>query len=305
MLSHSRVSSFLTGVFVCALAAMAPLPAAAADLSELVADGAEVRKLAGGFKFTEGPAADQEGNVYFTDIPNNRIHKWSLDGRLTTFREDSGGANGLYFDDEGNLFACEGGNRRVTSISPEGKVTVLADESMGKRFNSPNDLWIEPRGGIYFTDPRYGSQEGLEIDGFHVYYITPDRKKVVRVIDDLNKPNGVVGTADGKRLYVADAGGNKTYVYRIQKDGSLADRKLVAPQGSDGMTLDEKGNLYLTRGAVQVYSADGDEIGAIKTPEAPSNVCFGGEDNRTLFITARTGFYSLAMKVRGQSSLQR
>lgn len=284
----------LAGVFC-----FAAVPAIADDLADLAGDGAKVEKLAGGFKFTEGPAADREGNVFFTDIPNNRIHKWSLDGKLTTFREDSGGANGLYFDSKGNLVACEGRARRVTSISPDGKVTVLADRYMGKRFNSPNDLWIDPRGGIYFTDPRYGSEEGLELDGFHVYYIAPDRKKLVRVIDDLKKPNGVVGTADGKRLYVADPGDNKTYVYRIDSDGSLTDRKLIAEQGSDGMTLDEKGNLYLTRGAVQVYGSNGKQIATIEVPEAPSNVCFGGKDGRTLFITARTGFYSLKMKVGG------
>lgn len=266
----------------------------------LAAEGAQVKKLADGFRFTEGPARDAEGNIYFTDIPNNRIHKWSLDGKLTTFRENSGGANGLYFDRKGNLLACEGGNRRVTSISPDGKVTVLADSYNGKKLNSPNDLWIDPHGGVYFTDPRYGSQEGLEQDGFHVYYITPDRKRVVRVIDNLVKPNGVIGTRDGKTLYVADAGGNKTYAYAIQPDGSLKDRRLVTEQGSDGMTLDERGNVYLTRGTVTVYSPQGEKLATIETPEAPSNVCFGGRDNRTLFITARTGFYAIPMSVRGQ-----
>lgn len=266
----------------------------------LVAEGARVKKLADGFRFTEGPARDAEGNVYFTDIPNNRIHKWSLDGKLTTFRENSGGANGLYFDRKGNLLACEGGNRRVTSISPDGEVTVLADSYNGKKLNSPNDLWIDPHGGVYFTDPRYGSQDGLELDGFHVYYITPDRNRLVRVIDDLVKPNGVVGTRDGKTLYVADAGGNKTYAYAVQPDGSLKDRRLVTEQGSDGMTLDEHGNVYLTRGTVTVYSPQGKQIATIETPEAPANVCFGGRDNRTLFITARTGFYAIPMQVRGQ-----
>ena len=120
------------------------------------------------------------------------------------------------------------------------------------------------------------------------------------MIDDLVKPNGVVGTADGKLLYVADAGDGKTYVYRIQPDGSLTGRKLIARIGSDGMTLDEKGNLYLTRGVVHVYSPDGKEITTIEVPEAPANVCFGAKDRRTLFITARKGLYSLRMTVRGQ-----
>lgn len=274
-----------------------PLPSFAADL---IAPGAMVEKLAGGFMFTEGPACDAEGNVYFSDIPNERIHKWSVDGKLTTFRENSGRANGLYFDGKGNLLACEGGSRQLTSIAPDRKVTVLVDGYQGKKLNSPNDLWIDPKGGVYFSDPRYGRDMEIEQDGFHVYYLAPDKKELVRVIDDLVKPNGVLGTADGKLLYVADAGDSKTYVYKIQPDGSLSDRKLIAPVGSDGMTLDEKGNLYLTRNVVHVYSPDGELIIQIDVPEAPANACFGGKDRKTLFITARKGLYSLKMNVRGQ-----
>lgn len=283
----------LLAVFIGAAAA----PALA---SELVAPGAEVALLAGGFTFTEGPACDAEGNVYFTDIPNERIHKWSVDGKLTTFRENSGKANGLYFDREGNLLACEGGNRRLTSISPGGKVTVLADGFQGKKLNSPNDLWVDPKGGVYFSDPRYGQEDGLEQDGFQVYYLPPNRKELVRVIGDLVKPNGVLGAADGKTLYVADAGGGKTYAYRIQPDGSLTDRKLAAPVGADGMTLDERGNLYLARNVVHVYSPEGKAITTIEVPEPPANVCFGGKDRKTLFITARKGLYAVRMNVRGQ-----
>lgn len=272
--------------------------ATAAD--DLIAPGAKVEQLAGGFAFTEGPACDAQGNVYFSDIPNNRILRWSVEGRLSTFRENSGGANGLYFDRAGNLVACEGGNRRVTSIAPDGKVTLLANRYRGKKLNSPNDLWIDPRGGVYFSDPRYGGQDELELDGFFVFYLPPDRKELRLAISDLVKPNGVLGTADGKLLYVADAGGGKTYCYRIQQDGTLADRKLVAPVGSDGMTLDERGNLYLARDVVHVYSPAGEKVLAIEVPEAPANVCFGGKDRRTLFITARKGLYAIRMNVRGQ-----
>ncbi|MEQ8788455.1 MAG: SMP-30/gluconolactonase/LRE family protein [Pirellulaceae bacterium] len=271
------------------------------DASDLLAPGAEVKKLADGFIFTEGPARDAQGNVYFTDIRNNRIHKWSTDGQLSTFRENSGAANGLYFDADGNLLVCEGGNRRLTRISPDGKkVDVLADSYNGKKLNSPNDLWPDAKGGVYFTDPRYGSEEGLEQDGFHVYYLPPGGGELVRVIGDLKKPNGVKGTADGKKLYVADPGDQKTYVYEIQKDGSLTNRRLIAEQGSDGMTLDERGNLYLTGAGVNVYSPEGKMIAEIETPERPANVAFGGKDNKTLFITARTGFYAVPMQVAGQ-----
>jgi gluconolactonase len=274
------------------------LPAAAAE--SVVAPDAKVEKLHGDFKFTEGPAVDAKGNIYFTDIPNNRIHIWSLEGKLSTFREKSGGANGLFFDKEGNLIACEGGSRRVTSISPDGKVTVLADKYNDKRLNSPNDLWIDPDGGIYFSDPRYGSKEGLEQDGFHVYYISADRKNITRVTHDLKMPNGVLGTRDGKLLYVADPGAGRTYAYPIEGPGKLSEKKQFAAQGSDGMTLDEHGNLYLTGKGVNVYSPEGKLLQTIQVPEGPANVCFGGKDRQTLFITARTSLYSVKMRVKGQ-----
>ena len=267
--------------------------------SSVVAAGAKVEKLADGFKFTEGPAADAEGNVFFTDIPNNRIHKWSTGGVLSVYREDSGAANGLYFDKAGNLLACEGGRRQLVSIDPQGKATVLANKYDDKKFNSPNDLWIDPKGGVYFTDPRYGNRDGMEQDGEHVYYLTPDRKKLIRVIDNLIRPNGVLGTPDGKKLYVADAGGGTAYVYTIGADGMLSDRQFFAPVGSDGMTMDTKGNVYLTRGVVFVYNPAGEEIEKIEPPEAPANVCFGGKDKKTLFITARTSLYSVRMRAKG------
>lgn len=270
----------------------------------VVADGAMVEKLAGGFAFTEGPAADSQGNVFFSDIPNNRIHKWSLDsnppgGKLSTFRENSGGANGLYFDKSGNLLACEGGGRRLVSIDPKGNVTVLADKYEGKRFNSLNDLWIDLKGGVYFTDPRYGGRDGMEQDGEHVYYLSPDRKKLTRVVNDLVRPNGVIGTPDGRTLYVADHGAGKTFVYKVNEDGSLSDKKLFAPEGSDGMTLDSEGNVYLSTKVVAVYNKGGQKIEEIAVPEQPANVTFGGRDNQTLFITARTSLYAVRMRVKG------
>ncbi len=270
-----------------------------AEKVSVIAPGAKVGKLTGDFKFTEGPASDAEGNVFFSDIPNNRIHKWSLDGKLSTFRENSGGANGLYLDKKGNVLACEGNGRQLVSIDPKGNVTVLADKYQDKRFNSLNDLWLDPKGGIYFTDPRYGPRNDLEQDGEHVYYLSPDRKKLIRVINDMVRPNGIIGTADGKLLYVADHGGNKTFTYTINKDGTLSNKKLFAPEGSDGMTIDNKGNIYLTTKVVAVYNSKGQKIETIEIPEGPANVCFGGKDSRTLFITARTSLYSLRMRVKG------
>jgi gluconolactonase len=273
-----------------------------AQKTGVVAVGAKVEKLAGGFKFTEGPAADAQGNIFFSDIPNNRIHKWSSDPGapgLSTFRESSGGANGLYFDKKGNLLTCEGTGRRLVSIDPTGNVTVLADKYQGKQFNSLNDLWIDPNGSVYFTDPRYGGRDDMEQDGEHVYYLSPDRKKLIRVIADLVRPNGVIGTPDGKKLYVADHGGKKTFVYDINKDGTLSNKKLFAPEGSDGMTIDNQGNIYLTTNVVAVYNSKGEKTETIQIPETPANVTFGGKDKKTLFITARTSLYSVRTRVRG------
>ncbi len=278
-----------------------PQSPAHAEDAPLVADGAQVERLADGFAFTEGPACDAAGNIYFTDIPAAKILRWSKDGELTTFRTDSGGANGLYFDRDGSLVCCEGAARQLTRVAPDGTVTVLADKYDGKRVNSPNDLWIDPEGGIYFTDPRYGRQGGKALDGFYVFYLPPSGNKLTRVIDDMKVPNGIIGTADGERLYVADLGGGKTFVYEIAGPGKLTGGRLFAAEGSDGMTIDELGNVYLTTDAVKVYNPDGELIATIAVPEQPSNVTFGGPGRKTLFITARTGFYAVPMNVRGQS----
>ena len=273
---------------------------AAPTKSSVVAPEAKVKKLAGGFRFTEGPATDAQGNIFFTDIPNNQIHKWSLDGKLSTFLENSGGANGLFFVKDGNLLACLGNRGQLDSISPNGSVAVLAAIYQGKSFNSPNDLWQHHRGMVYFTDPRYGQRDNLPQDGEHVYCFFPDGQRVKRVIDDMVRPNGVVGSREGKILYVTDHGASKTYAYTINSDGTLSDKRLFATEGSDGMTIDSEGNIYLTGKVVSVYDSKGKKVETIEVPERPSNLCFGGPDKQTLFITARTSLYSLRMRVRGQ-----
>jgi gluconolactonase len=275
---------------------------AATETKSVVAPDAKIQKLAGDFNFTEGAVADAQGNVYFTDIPNNRIHKWSLDGKLSTFRENTNGANGLYMDDKGNIYACEGGGRRITRIDATGKATVLCDNYKGKKLNSPNDLWRDKKGGIYFTDPGYKKGES-ELAGSYVFYLPADSHEPILVIDDMLGPNGIVGTKDGKLLYVADYSGRKTWVYKIKDDGTLYDKKLFVPVGADGIELDELGNLYLTDLAgkgVNIVSPEGKKIGYISVPNSTSNLCFGGKDGKTLFITARDSFYSIQMNVKGQ-----
>ena len=268
--------------------------------SELVAPGAKPVKLAGGFKFTEGPAVAANGDVYFTDIPNNRIHKWSVaEKKLSTFAEETNGANGLYFADDGSLYACQGNAKRVVAYTPDGRDTSsLAKRYDGKKFNKPNDLWIDAKGGVYFSDPNYGNKE-LSQDGMHVYYFRPGGGDVVRVADDFKTPNGLIGTPDGSTLYIADIGDGKIYRYAIQEDGTLKDRELFCESGSDGMTLDHHGNVYLTAGSVKVFNPKGELVADLKFPERPANVVFGGKELKTLYVTARTGFYSLDMAVTG------
>lgn len=266
----------------------------------LVESGTKVEKLADGFKFTEGPIADAKGNIYFTDIPNNRIHKWSADGKLSTFRENSGAANGLDIDNEDNIYVCEGANRRITRIDTQGNVTVLCDNYKGKKLNSPNDLWRDKKGGIYFTDPGPGSRKDMELGGNFAFYLPADSKEPIVVADDLSAPNGIVGTNDSRFLYIADYSGHKTWVYKVNDDGTLSDKKMFVPIGSDGMEIDELGNVYLTGKSVFIVSPQGKKIGFIDVPNPPSNLCFGGKDGKTLFITARDSLYSIRMNVKGQ-----
>lgn len=272
--------------------------------SHVTAPGATVKQLAAEFNFTEGPTCDAAGNVFFTDQPNNRIMKWSVDGQLSTFLQPAGRANGMCFDSQGNLIACADEKNELWSIAPDQTVTVLLKDYQSKRLNGPNDVWVRPDGGLYFTDPFYKrpwwQHDKMEQDGQHVYFRSADGKQLVRVADDLEQPNGIIGSPDGKRLYVADIRARKTYRYNIQPDGRLTNKQLHCELGSDGMTLDAEGNLYLTGRGVIVFDPSGKQIEQIDVPERwTANVCFGGKDKRTLFITASKGFYSIPMRVKG------
>ena len=280
---------------------------AAEDASAVIAPGAKLEKLAGDFKFTEGPTCDKAGNVFFTDQPNNRIMKWSVDGKLSTFMQPAGRANGMYFDKQGNLIACADEQTELWSITPDGKHTVLAKEYDGKKLNAPNDVWAHPDGGLYFTDPFYKRDwwdyKERPQDGEHVYFLSAAGKTLKRVTTDLVQPNGIIGTPDGKTLFVADIRAGKTYAYDIQPGGTLANKRLHCELGSDGMTLDTEGNLYLTGKGVIVFDKIGKKIEHIPVPEGwTANVSFGGKDHQTLFITASKGLYSIRTKYAGANA---
>lgn len=267
---------------------------------------ARAEKLASGFAFTEGPAPDKQGNIYFTDQPNNKIYIWTTRGELKTFMENPGRANGLYFDHNGNLLSCSDMNNQLWSISvADTSYKILVADFNDMKLNGPNDLWVHPDGGIYFTDPLYvrpywTRNPEMQQDGEHVYFLSADKKSLQRVTNDLIKPNGITGTPDGKKLYVADIGADKTYVYNIQEDGSLSEKKLFTSLGSDGMTIDSKGNIYLTGNGVTIFNSSGTQIAHIQIDEPwTANVCFGGSDRKTLFITSGTALYSIRMNVKG------
>jgi gluconolactonase len=232
--------------------------------------------------------------------------EWSVEGKLSTYMQPCGRANGLSFDREGNLWACADEKNELWRIAPDRKVTVVLTNYEGKLFNGPNDIWLRPSGGLYFTDPYYKRpywKRGPKEQGEFVYHLAPDQKQLTRVIDDLKQPNGIIGTPDGKQLYVADIGAGKTYRYQIQPDGALKEKKLFCEMGSDGVTLDNEGNLYLTGKGVFVFDASGKQIEHLDVPEAwTANVCFGGKDHQTLFITASKGLYSIRMRVKGVDS---
>ena len=291
-------------VAACALA-IGELACLAAE--SVVAPGATLERLADGFKFTEGPAADAEGNVFFTDQPTDRILRWGVDGKLSTFMQPCGRSNGLCFDAKGNLWACADDRNELWCIDPAGKAAVVAKAYDGKLLNGPNDVWARPDGGVYFTDPfykrGYWKRGPMEQDTQGVYFLAADRQKLVRVAGDLRQPNGLIGTPDGKTLYVADIGAGKTYAYDIQPDGTLSGKKLFCPMGSDGMTLDSEGNVYLTGKGVTVFDKAGTQIEKIAVPEPwTANVCFGGKDRDTLFITAGKALYALRTRVKGVGS---
>jgi gluconolactonase len=302
---------FRTMLFVCVINLCCSNFKAAAqnnhqllDSIKVIAPGATLQLVSKQFAFAEGPAVDKKGNIYFTDQPNDRIWKYDISGKLSLFMQKTGRSNGLYFDHKGNIISCADEKDQLWLISKKKKITVLLKDFQGHRLNGPNDLWVDAKGGIYFTDPYYQrdywDRKKPDIDGQNVYYLPKGKKAAFMVDSALMQPNGIVGTPDGKFLYVADIRDNKTYKYQIAADGKLMNRQLFIAQGADGITLDEQGNLYLAGRGVTVFDRKGHKIGNITVPAAwVGNICFGGKNKRMLFITASEAVYTLQMRVKG------
>ena len=297
---HHKISFLFFLVFLSATA----FSQQGLDAVKLVKPGASLIQVSKQFIFTEGPAVDKKGNIYFTGQPNDKIWEYDTDGKLSVFMDKTGRSNGMFFDSKGRLIACADAQNQLVAIDANKKMVVLVNDFNGHKFNGPNDLWINGKGGIYFTDPYYQrdywERKKPDLEKQDVYYLEKGKNNAIIVDSTLMQPNGIVGTPDGKWLYVADIRGNKTYKYEINKDGMLINRQLFAPMGSDGMTLDEKGNLYLTGRGVTIYDPSGIKLGNIPVPSGwVGNICFGGKDRTMLFITASESIYTLQMQVKG------
>lgn len=276
----------------------------------LLDDSAGVEGIVSECKFTEGPAVDAEGNLFFSDGANDRIMRFSTDGKLSVFRQPCGRANGLTIDREGRLVMCQSsgpkGGRKVTRLEKDGSEMVLAEAFDGQPLNAPNDLCVDPHGRVFFTDPA-----GLGTDNTgtksSVYRIDAPGK-LVRIIDNLGKPNGIVLTPDGRTLYVSDRGSQKLHRYKVDDKGDVTTDGVVydfAPdRGIDGMRLDERGNIWAAAGqdkttGLFVVSPEGKLLLHKPMPEFSTNLCFGGPDGKTIFFTATTSVYRLKANVAG------
>ena len=263
-----------------------------------------VQKLADGFRFTEGPAWAGDGIWYFSDLPSRTLHR--LDGSMVMpVREGPGMSNGLAVAASGDLIFCEVGERRVVRRNVDGKEAVLADACDGRPLGFPNDLWISPRGDVYFTMPRIKKHQQKKVSGdvlaATVCRIDGQDGSVEQVGFGMKSSNGIVGSHDGKTLYVADPGSQSCWRYSIDEHGRLFDQRLAAPQGSDGLAVDIEGNLFTTsKQGINVYSPNEKLLVQIPLPESPANFCFGGDDGRDLLVTARTSIYKMRMAVPGR-----
>lgn len=269
----------------------------------------KVEEVKTGFAFTEGPAWDQEGSLFFTDIPNAKIHLLSENrNKIDVFTRDSGHANGILVDASERILVCQMDGRVVQYDAKTADYKVLADSYEGKRFNAPNDLIVDKVGGIYFTDPLFRAPTPLPQGIQAVYYINPDGK-VSRLTGDIAAPNGIGLSPDGKRLYVIPSRQAEMLVYDVTGPGKIANGRtlcrLKQPQGKDntggdGMAVDVEGNLYITTNlGVEIFSQAGKHLGLVVFPQQPANVTFGGADRKTMYVTARTGLYRIAMPIAG------
>jgi gluconolactonase len=291
-----------------ALAALLAQSAAAAEKIPGIGPTGEVKKVHGNFQFTEGPAADKEGNLYFSDVAGNKLHKVDAKGDLSVLLDPSNHTNGLMCNAAGNIVACEMDGRLIEINAKTKEVKSLADGYEGKRFNAPNDLVIDRDGGIYFTDPHFRAPMPLPQGVRAFYYRAPDGK-VTRLGVVETAPNGVILSPDEKTLYIIPSMQAEMLAFPVEAPGKLGAQRTFCTLkqaagkttgGGDGLTIDTQGNLYITSAlGVQVFSPSGSHLGIIEFPEQPANCTFAGPGNKTLYATARTSLYAVPMEATG------
>lgn len=276
------------------------------DLRDLVPDQTIVT-IAEGFQFTEGPVWHPDGYLMFSDIPADTIFRYVPGSNPEPYLEPSGNSNGLTFDLQGRLLACEHGGRRVSRMKADGGMETVKDQFDGKRLNSPNDIVVHSSGAIFFTDPPYGIDPDPGEQGFNGVYRIDPAGPITLLNRDMNRPNGLALSLDETILYVDDSRNRHVLAYALNDSLDLGDPSVIldmdlaAPGGPDGMKLDGEGNLYVTGpGGLWVATPEGQHLGTIVFPQLPANLCFGGQEYKTIFVTARTGLYSIEVNVAGR-----
>jgi sugar lactone lactonase YvrE len=278
------------------------------NLEEIIGE-AQVEKIISGYKFNEGPVWIPEGFLLFSDIPANTIYKYERGLNPEIFLKPSRHSNGLTLDQQGRLLICEH-ERRVIRLEKDGKKTVLAEYFNGKRLNSPNDIVVKGDGSIYFTDPPFGlpnRTKGKELDFSGLYRI--ENGDEIKLMDDsIALPNGLAFSPDEKFMYCDDSNSGNIYVFDVSDSGLLKNKRLFASvagvdgRGGDGMKVDIKGNLFCTGPeGISVFDKNGVRLGIIKCPEKPSNLAWGDNDYKSMYITARTSVYRLRVETGGKS----
>ena len=280
---------------------------AAPGIPNVVAKGETVQLVKDGFAYTEGPVPTADGGLYFADLlTSDRIHRLAPSGEITVFREQTNAAGGLALNRAGELYAVETNGKRVSKFV-DGKVIALTEGSPEKPLLAPNDLIVDSKGGVYFTDP--GPRPAVAGRIVYVYYLAPGAKQPVMLDDKIARPNGIILTTDGKTLLVDDTVGETIFAWDVQPDGTVKNKRPFAKlndipsgqnSGGDGMALDRDNRLYVASlTGVQVFDKTGRYLGTIPVPKQPSNVAFSGPGKKTLFITAREGLYKLRMLSQG------
>jgi gluconolactonase len=283
------------------------------EFSDIVPKGSKPEKIATGFVFTEGPIWDtSQGCLFFSDIPANKMRKWTEAKGAELFREPSGKSNGLTLDKQGRLIACEHANRRVSRTEKDGTVVTIADKYNGKKLNSPNDVVVKSDGSIYFTDPPYGltaefgnlGEQELPFQG--VYCLSADGKTLTLLVDDFDKPNGLAFSPDESLLYIDDTDRAHVRVFDVKPDGTIASGRIFVelkgtePGAVDGMKIDSEGNAYVTGpGGISIFDPSGKKLGRIDIPEVAANMAWGDKDWKTLFITGSTSLYKIRLAIEG------